>query len=107
VVKVEDTLTATPLEDEFDLVVLAVGLEPRSDDRKIIDLLRLSQSPDRFFLEAHPKLRPVDTASDRCLSGRVLPGSQGYSRYRSPGQRGGCFGFDSAGPGQSGHRMPR
>jgi len=30
----------------------------------IIDLLRLSQSPDRFFLEAHPKLRPVDTASD-------------------------------------------
>jgi len=64
VVKVEDTLTATPLEDEFDLVVLAVGLEPRSDDRKIIDLLRLSQSPDRFFLEAHPKLRPVDTASD-------------------------------------------
>ncbi len=64
IVKVEDTLTATPLEDEFDLVVLAVGLEPRADDRKTIDLLRLSQSPDRFLMEAHPKLRPVDTASD-------------------------------------------
>ena len=64
VVKVEDTLTATPREDKFDLVVLAVGLTPRSDDRKIIDLLRLSQSPDRFLMEAHPKLRPVDTASD-------------------------------------------
>ena len=64
VVKVEDTLTATPLEDEVDLVVLAVGLEPRGDARKVIDLLRLSQSPDRFLLEAHPKLRPVDTATD-------------------------------------------
>ncbi len=64
VLKVEDTLTATPCEDEFDLVVLAVGLEPRGDGRKVIDLLRLSQSPDRFLMEAHPKLRPVDTASD-------------------------------------------
>ena len=64
VIKVEDTLTATPLEDEVDMVVLAVGLEPRRDARKVIELLRLSQSPDRFFLEAHPKLRPVDTASD-------------------------------------------
>ncbi len=64
VVKAEDTLTATPLEDEVDLVVLAVGLEPRKDAREIIDLLRLSQSSDKFFMEAHPKLRPVDTASD-------------------------------------------
>ena len=30
----------------------------------MIDLLRLSQSADKFFMEAHPKLRPVDTASD-------------------------------------------
>ncbi|MDW7740348.1 MAG: CoB--CoM heterodisulfide reductase iron-sulfur subunit A family protein [Bacillota bacterium] len=64
VVKVEDTLTSTPLEDEVDLVVLGVGLEPRADMRQVMDLLRLSQSPDRFFLEAHPKLRPVDTATD-------------------------------------------
>ncbi len=64
VIKVEDTLTATPLEDEVDLVVLAVGLVPRADGRRLTELLRLSQSPDRFFLEAHPKLRPVDTATD-------------------------------------------
>ena len=64
VVKVEDTLTATPLEDEVDMVVLAVGLEPRHDNREIIDILRLSQSSDGFYLEAHPKLAPVDTATD-------------------------------------------
>jgi heterodisulfide reductase subunit A len=64
VVKVEDTLTSTPMEYEADLVVLGVGLEPRKDIREIIDLFKLSQSTDGFFLEAHPKLRPVDTASD-------------------------------------------
>jgi heterodisulfide reductase subunit A len=64
VIEVEDTLTGTPLEHEADLVVLGVGLEPRQDIREIIDLFKLSQSTDGFFLEAHPKLRPVDTASD-------------------------------------------
>ena len=64
VIKVEDTLTATPMDYEADMVVLGVGLEPRKDIREIIDLFKLSQSNDGFFLEAHPKLRPVDTASD-------------------------------------------
>ena len=64
VIKVEDTLTSRPLEDEVDMVVLGVGLEPRKDAREIIDLLRLSQSTDGFYLEAHPKLAPVDTATE-------------------------------------------
>lgn len=64
IVKAEDTLTGTPMEHETDMVVLSVGLAPRTDAREIIDMLKLSQSTDRFFLEAHPKLRPVDTATD-------------------------------------------
>jgi len=64
IIKVEDTLTGKPLEHEADLVVLGVGLEPRGDIREIIDIFKLSQSTDGFFLEAHPKLRPVDTAVD-------------------------------------------
>ena len=64
IIEVEDTLTGTPLESEADLVVLGVGLEPRRDNREIIDLFKLSQSTDGFYMEAHPKLRPVDTASD-------------------------------------------
>jgi heterodisulfide reductase subunit A2 len=63
IIKAEDTLTSTPLESEADLVVLGVGLEPRKDNREIIDIFKLSQSSDGFYLEAHPKLRPVDTAS--------------------------------------------
>jgi len=57
-----------------DLVVLAVGLEPRKDAREIIDLLRLSQSADRFYLEAHPKLAPVNTATDGVFLAGVAQG---------------------------------
>src|SRR5659263_647200 len=46
IIKVEDTLTATALEAEADMVVLGVGLEPRKDVREIIDLFKLSQSAD-------------------------------------------------------------
>ncbi|RLC63253.1 MAG: hypothetical protein DRI80_04370 [Chloroflexota bacterium] len=60
----EDTLLRQPIEFEADLVVLAVGMEPRSDTAALSSLLKLPRSSDGFFLEAHPKLRPVDTAVD-------------------------------------------
>ena len=43
-------------------MVLAVGMVPRLDAGDTAGLLKLSRSADGFFLEAHPKLRPVDTA---------------------------------------------
>ena len=64
VVRVEDTLLSETLEVEADLVVLAVGMVPRHDVKDIASLLKLSRSPDGFFLEAHPKLRPIDTTTD-------------------------------------------
>ena len=60
----EDTLQSRPLEFEADLVVLAVGMEPRSDVGDLSGLLKLARSSDGFFMELHPKLRPVDTAVD-------------------------------------------
>jgi heterodisulfide reductase subunit A len=30
----------------------------------VVDMLKLSKIPDPFLLEVHPKLRPVDTATD-------------------------------------------
>jgi len=62
-VRAEDTLLGKPIELEADLVVLAVGMTPRADTEEMAALLRLSRSPDGFFMEAHPKLRPVDTAT--------------------------------------------
>jgi heterodisulfide reductase subunit A len=58
----EDTLLGEPIELEADLVVLAVGMEPRDNASEVSQLLKLPRSADGFFLEAHPKLRPVDTA---------------------------------------------
>jgi heterodisulfide reductase subunit A len=60
----EDTLLGRPLDYEADLVVLAVGMEPRDGAGEISQLLKLPRSSDGFFLEAHPKLRPVDTAME-------------------------------------------
>lgn len=62
VVRAEDTLLGELVEVEADLVVLAVGMTPRTDSDAIARLLKLSRSVDNFFMEAHPKLRPVDTA---------------------------------------------
>jgi heterodisulfide reductase subunit A len=64
VVRAEDTLLGEPLEVEADLVVLATGVVPRSGAQGIAELLKLPRSPDGFFAEAHPKLRPVDTVND-------------------------------------------
>ncbi|HID89062.1 MAG TPA: CoB--CoM heterodisulfide reductase iron-sulfur subunit A family protein [Anaerolineae bacterium] len=64
VVRVEDTFLRRTLEVEADLVVLAVGMEARQDTDEVATLLKLPRSADGFFLEAHPKLGPVDTAMD-------------------------------------------
>jgi heterodisulfide reductase subunit A len=61
IVRAEDTLLGEPVQLEVDLVVLAAGITPRRDSLKVANLLKLPRSPDGFFLEAHPKLRPVDT----------------------------------------------
>jgi heterodisulfide reductase subunit A len=62
VVRAEDTLLGEQVEVEADLVVLAVGMKPRADSEAVAQLLKLSRSADGFFMEAHPKLRPVDTS---------------------------------------------
>jgi heterodisulfide reductase subunit A len=64
VVRVDDTLLGKVIEHETDMVVLGVGLVPTEGYRELAQALKLSLSSDRFFLEAHPKLRPVDTNID-------------------------------------------
>jgi heterodisulfide reductase subunit A len=63
-IRAEETLLNKITEREFDLVVLSTGLVPSEGSKKIGKILGLTVSPDGFFMEAHPKLRPVDTAID-------------------------------------------
>jgi len=64
ILTVEDTMLGKYLEAEVDLVVLSVGMEPNEGAENISKMLGLSCSADKFFLEAHPKLKPVDTLVD-------------------------------------------
>ena len=64
VVAAEDTMLGTPVEIPVDMVVLGTGLTARHDAEKVAQVLGISQGADRFFMEAHPKLRPVATNVD-------------------------------------------
>jgi heterodisulfide reductase subunit A len=64
VVRVEDTLAGAVRRIPVDMVVLSVGLEPRKDAQDVRRLFNISCSTGGFFLERHPKLAPVNTATD-------------------------------------------
>jgi len=59
----ENTLQKEIYKIPVEMVILSVGLEPRKESDLIQRLLTLSRSQDGFFMEAHPKLRPVDAAT--------------------------------------------
>jgi heterodisulfide reductase subunit A len=62
-VTVRDVLTWNELlEIPADLIVLATGMMPHPIP-KLVEQLRLPRGSDRFLLEAHPKLRPVEIAN--------------------------------------------
>jgi heterodisulfide reductase subunit A len=70
-VRVKDTLTyGEEIELPVDLVVLAVGMMPRPVDG-LVQMLKISRGNDRFLLEMHPKLRPVEMA----VNGILLAGT--------------------------------
>jgi len=64
VVQVEDTLLGRQRRISVDMVVLAVGLEPRRDSREVARLFGISCDGDGWFKEKHPKLDPVATMTD-------------------------------------------
>jgi len=60
-VTVDNTTQGRTERHELDLVVLSIGLVPPAEQAHVKQLLTLSQTDEGFFLEAHPKLKPVDT----------------------------------------------
>ena len=57
---VENTMTGELETHEQEMIVLSLGLVPPEDQGLIKGLLTLSTTEDGFFLESHPKLKPVD-----------------------------------------------
>ena len=66
-IKVKDTLTfGEEVEAEVDLIVLAVGMQPGGIS-DLVEMMKLPVGADRFLLEVHPKLRPVELANTGIL----------------------------------------
>jgi heterodisulfide reductase subunit A-like polyferredoxin len=64
VVRAQDSGTGRELVLKPDLLVLSTGIAPAADNPILSGLLRSALTADGFFLEAHPKLRPVDLANE-------------------------------------------
>ncbi|MDA0524437.1 CoB-CoM heterodisulfide reductase HdrA2 [Methanococcoides alaskense] len=56
----ENTLECAVCEENYDLVILATGMEPSNSTEPIARTLNLTKRTDRFLSIAHPKMRPVD-----------------------------------------------
>jgi heterodisulfide reductase subunit A2 len=61
VVQGADTLLGVQVEVEADLVVLATGVEASAGARELAEKLHISCDEHGFYMESHPKLRPVET----------------------------------------------
>lgn len=59
-----DVYTGKLIETPVDMVLLSTGIEPQPNQLNIAKTFGVSLSPDGFFLERHPKLAPVETATD-------------------------------------------
>lgn len=64
IVSVRDTLLGGEIRIPVDLVVLSTPLVPKKDNEMISKMLKVPLGPEKFFLEAHVKLRPVEFATD-------------------------------------------
>lgn len=63
ILTVENTATNKLEEHRAEMVVLATGVHPPEEMNLIQEMLALQKCSDGFYLEAHPKLQPVDSAT--------------------------------------------
>ncbi|MGE5223408.1 MAG: FAD-dependent oxidoreductase, partial [Omnitrophica WOR_2 bacterium] len=63
-IKAWDPVLQRQMEYQPDLVVLSMPVVPRPDTREVAAMFKVPVDADGFFMEAHVKLRPVDSATD-------------------------------------------
>jgi heterodisulfide reductase subunit A len=64
VIRAEDMMLGEPIELEADLVVLCTAAVPSKGTDEVSRILSVTRGADGFFMESHPKLKPLDTAVD-------------------------------------------
>jgi len=85
-VQVNERLSGEIIDVPADLVVLMVGMEARSDSDEVARITGISRDPQGWFIESHPKLAPVSTATEGvyiagcCQSPKDIPDSVAQAR---------------------------
>jgi heterodisulfide reductase subunit A len=75
----EDTLLGRRMRVPVDMVILCTAMEARADAAEVGRVFGVNQGADGFFLEEHPKLAPLNTATDgvflagTCQAPRDIP----------------------------------
>jgi heterodisulfide reductase subunit A len=60
----EDMALGQTIEREYDMVMLNQAAVPQPDVDTVSSVLNITQSPGGWFMEYHPKLRPMDSPTD-------------------------------------------
>ena len=63
-VSVRDHVLDTDIEIAPDRIILVSAMEPQKDAERLSQMLKIPLNEDRFFMEAHVKLRPVDFSAE-------------------------------------------
>jgi len=83
VVKGVDTLLGRQVEVEADLVVLGTAVTAAAGAAELAEKLHISYDQHKFYVESHPKLRPVETNTSgvflagACQGPKDIPASVG------------------------------
>jgi heterodisulfide reductase subunit A len=79
VVRAEDTELGRPVSLPVDMVILATAVVPSKGAERLAQVLHVTRDGNGFFLESHPKLRPVESNTDgiflagACQAPRDIP----------------------------------
>ena len=86
IVEAEDTLSNKLLRVPVDMVILCTAMEPRKNAIDVARTFGISIGGDGFFLEEHPKLEPVSTATagvflaGACQGPKDIPDAVGQAK---------------------------
>ncbi|MEM0314048.1 MAG: CoB-CoM heterodisulfide reductase HdrA2 [Candidatus Bathyarchaeia archaeon] len=64
IIHAEDANLGMPIEIEAEMVVLATAAIPKKGTDEVARILNLTRGADGFFMESHPKLKPLDSPTD-------------------------------------------
>ena len=64
IIRANDTILGEPIEIEAEMVILSTAGVPNHGTDDLARVLHITRGTDGFFMESHPKLKPIDTPVD-------------------------------------------